>query len=225
MIKEIYYFLRYGPGVQRQKKELGHVEFMRAIASGLDAGGFAELRASLVGDLEGEILEIGSGTGAAFQYYGPKANVTAIEPDDEFRVASEETAESATATICVIPGAGEKLPFQESAFDVVTTSMSLCSVASPPETLAEFKRILRPGGRLRLLEHVRSEHWLAGPLQDLFNPIWIRINNVGCNMNRKTVESVSGAGFTIQSIESHKIYVKAAPATFPFRVIKAVKPG
>ncbi len=187
MIKEIYFFLRYGPAVQKRKKALGQVEFMKAFAKDLDADGFAELRNSLVGDLEGEILEIGSGTGATFPYYGPKASVTAIEPDDDFRAASEEAAESAAANIRVIPGAGEKLPFEDAAFEVVSTSLALCSVASPSRTLAEFKRVLRPGGRLRLLEHVRSEHWLAGPFLDLFNPIWLRLNDVGCNWNRRTV--------------------------------------
>ena len=224
MIREICFFLRYGPAVQKRKKKLGPVEFMKAIARDLDAGGFTGLRTSLVGDLEGEILEIGSGAGATFPYYGPKANVTAIEPDDDFRAASEEAAECAAANIRVIAGAGEKLPFPDAAFEVVTTSMSLCSVASPTETLAEFKRVLRPGGRLRLLEHVRSEHWLAGPLLDLFNPIWFRLNDVGCNMNRKTVDTVRQAGFTIQSIKPHKIYCKTAPAAFPFRVIKAERP-
>ncbi len=224
MIKEIYFFFRYGPAVQKRKNELGLVEFMKAIARDLDADGFAELRTSLVGDLEGEILEIGSGTGATFHYYGPKANVTAIEPSDEFRAASEEAAESAAANIRIISGTGEKLPFPDAAFEVVTTSMALCSVASPSRTLTEFKRVLQPGGQLRLLEHVRSEHWLAGPLLDIFNPIWIRLNDVGCNWNRKTVETVRQAGFTIHSIENHKIYSKTVPATFPLRVIKAEQP-
>ncbi len=219
----MFFFFRYGPAVQKRKKELGVVEFMKAIASDLDAAGFSELRTHLVGDLEGKILEVGSGTGATFHYYGAEANVTAIEPDDDFRAASEEAAHNAVAKISVLPGSGEKLPFADATFEVVCASTALCSVASPLRTLIEFKRVLKPGGRLRLLEHIRSEHWLAGPLQDLVNPIWLRLNHVGCNLNRKTVETVGEAGFTIHSIENHKIYCKTAPATFPLRVIKAEK--
>ncbi len=78
MIKEIYYFLRYGPGLLKRQKELGPVEFQKTLVREADADGYDKLRTSLVGDLEGDILEIGAGTGATFPYYGPQANVTAI---------------------------------------------------------------------------------------------------------------------------------------------------
>tara|TARA_Y100000031_G_scaffold144357_1_gene175729 strand:- start:13 stop:297 length:285 start_codon:yes stop_codon:yes gene_type:complete len=84
MIKETYYFLRHGPAAQKRQKEMGIVKFQKDLAARIDADGYAELRSSLVSDLEGDILEIGTGTGATFQYYGPKAKVTAIEPHDEF---------------------------------------------------------------------------------------------------------------------------------------------
>ena len=197
---------------------------MKELSTALDADGFADLRTRLLGDLEGDILEIGTGTGATFDYYTPNAKVTAIEPDDDFRVAAEETATRAQADIRVLPGSGEDLPFQDASFDAVTASMVLCSVTSMSKTFEEFKRVLRPGGKMRLLEHVRSEQWFAGPAMDLLNPVWLHLNNVGCNWNRKTVEAVQAAGFTIQSVESYKIYSKAAPATFPGRLIKATRP-
>ena len=225
MIREIYHFLRYGPNVQKQLKELGLVEFMKKMAKDIDADGFNYMRTSLVGDLEGDILEIGTGTGATFAYYGPKARVTAIEPDDAFRVAAEEAAKDADVDIKVIPGEGERLPFEDESFDSVSASLVLCSVTSPSRTLEEFKRVLRPGGQIRLMEHVRSEHWLAGPLLDLLNPLWLRINKIGCNWDRKTVEYVHGAGFTVLSIEPYKIYSKATPAVFPIRIIKAERPA
>jgi len=127
MIREIYYFLRYGPKIQKLQDELGHVEFMKVMSRKLDADGYAKLRTRLVGDLEGDILEIGTGTGATFRYYKAKANVTAIEPDDEFRAAAEETAKSVAAHIRVLPGAGEDLPFKDATFDTVCASQVLCS--------------------------------------------------------------------------------------------------
>ncbi len=221
MIRETYFFLRHGPKVQRRLKEMGLVEFQKDLVRREDAAGYAELRSRLVGDLQGHILEIGAGTGATFQYYGPKANVTAIEPHDEFRTAAVEAARSATAEIQVVPGEGEDLPFQDATFDAVSASTVLCCVTSPAKTLEQFKRVLRPGGQVRLLEHVRSEHWLAGPMMDLLNPIWLRINKIGCNWNRNTVGHVQAAGFNIRSIEPHKIYSQDAPAAFPIRLIKA----
>jgi ubiquinone/menaquinone biosynthesis C-methylase UbiE len=220
MIREIYYFFRYGPRIQKLQNELGLAEFLKTISREVDADGYAELRTRLVGDLEGDILEIGTGTGATFPYYKAEANVTAIEPNDELRAAAEEAATSAEAQIRILPGAGEAIPFDDVTFDAVCASQVLCSVTSPLKTLEEFKRVLRPGGRIRLMEHVRSEHWLAGPFMNLLNPIWLRINKVGCNWHRKTVEDVKAAGFNIQSVEPYKIYSKAAPAVFPGRLIK-----
>ncbi len=220
MIREIYFFLRHGPATMKRKREMGAVEFKKYLAKKMDADGFAELRFNLVGDLEGDILEIGAGTGATFTYYGKKANVTAIEPDDEYRRAALEEVPNAKAGIKVISGTGENLPFDDSSFDAVSASTVLCSVMSLSKTLEEFKRVLRPGGKIRLLEHVCSEHWFAGPAMDLFNPIWRQINQSGCNCNRRTVEEVKKAGFLIQSLGKYKIYSKAVPAAFPLRLIK-----
>ena len=79
MLREIHHFLRHGPRIQRMQKELGPAEFLKVMSLELDADGYDALRTGLVGDLEGEILEIGAGTGATFGYYGPKARVTAID--------------------------------------------------------------------------------------------------------------------------------------------------
>ncbi|MFQ5913920.1 MAG: class I SAM-dependent methyltransferase [Nitrospinota bacterium] len=224
MIREIYYFFRHGPRIQKLQRELGPVEFLKKMSKELDADGLAEFRTSLVGDRDGDILEIGTGTGATFSYYKPEARVTGIEPDDDFRAEAEGAAKNAAAEIRVLPGVGEELPFEDASFDAVTTSEVLCSVTSPSKTLEEFKRVLRAGGQIRLMEHVRSEHWLAGPLLDLFNPVWLRVNKMGCNWNRRTVEDVQNAGFVIRSLEPYKIYSKAAPAVFPGRIIKADRP-
>ena len=225
MIRETYHFLRYGPSVQKRQKGMGLVEFQKDLVRRENAEGYGELRSSLVGDLEGDILEIGAGTGATFQYYGPKANVTAIEPHDEFRVAAVEAAHNVSVDIHVIPGEAENLPFEDASFDGVSASTVLCSVTSPADVLEEFKRVLRPGGQVRLLEHIRSEHLLAGPIMDLLNPAWLRINKMGCNWNRRTVEKVKAAGLVIRSLEPYKIYSKASPAAFPLRIIRAELPG
>ena len=118
MIKETYYFLHYGPGIQKRKKELGVVEFMKEMAASMEAAGYGELRASLVEGPEGDILEIEEG--ATFSYSGPRARVAAIEPDAEFRAAAEETARGVRAPIDIRLGAGEKLPFGNATFDAIS---------------------------------------------------------------------------------------------------------
>lgn len=151
MIREIYFFLRFGPRIQKLQQELGPVEFLKSMARELDADGFAELRTKLVGDLEGDILEIGTGTGATFSYYPPKAKVTAIEPDNDLRAAAQEAVKIAAAKIRVLPGVGEQLPFEDATFDAVSASLVLCSVTSPSKALGEIKRVVRPGGQVRLM--------------------------------------------------------------------------
>ncbi len=200
---------------------MGRVEFQLWLSAELDKDGLAELRGALVEDLHGDVLEVGAGSGAMFRYYGGDVHVTAIEPDDEFRAAAKEAARAAQVTIQVVPGAGESLPLGDASVDAVVASTVLCSVQSVQETLAEFKRVLRPGGALRLLEHVRSERWPAGLLMDLSNPLWLRINKVGCNWNRQSVQAVRDAGFGIDSIKEYKLYSPASPAAFPGRLIKA----
>ena len=221
MIREIAHFLRTGPSVSRKQASMGRVEFQQWLAGRLDRDGLAEFRRELVEDLRGEVLEVGAGSGALFSFYGGDINVTAIEPDDEFRAAAEEAAKEARVSIRVLPGTGESLPFGDASIDAVVASTVLCSVQSVPQTLAEFKRVLKPGGDLRLLEHVRSEHWPEGLLMDLSNPLWLRLNKVGCNWNRRTVEAVREAGFRIVSTKNHKLFSPASPATFPGRLIRA----
>ena len=141
MIREIYHFFRYGPKTPKRQKKLDLVEFLKATSKELDDDGYAELRTSLVGDIEGIILEIGTGTGATFPYYAPQADVTAIEPDSELRAAAEDAAKGAGTEIRVLPGVGEELPFEAETFDGVSGSLVLCRVTSPSKTLGGCPRM------------------------------------------------------------------------------------
>ena len=223
MIREIVYFLRHGPSVSRKQAVMGRVEFQQWLVEEVDKDGLAEFRSLLVEGLSGDVVEVGAGSGAMFRFYGDNVRVTAIEPDDECRAAAELTANDAHATIRVVPGVGESLPFEDASVDAVVGSVVLCSVQSVQQTLMEFKRVLKPKGKLRLMEHVRSDHWLAGPFMDLLNPMWLRINKVGCNWNRRSLEAVRDAGFTIASTTPFKLYSPATPTAWPYRLIKAVR--
>jgi len=223
MIREIAHFMRHGPAVARRQRESSRVEFLRWMARELDRDGLAAVRAELAEGLHGDVLEIGTGTGAMFPAYGADVFVTAVEPDDEFRHAATEAARSARAAIRVLPGTAESLPVEDASVDAIVTSTVLCSVRSVPETLAEFHRVLKPGGGLRLLEHVRSEQWPAGFLMDLLNPLWLRLNKMGCHWNRRTIDAIRHAGFDIVSIREYSIVSPAAPALLPGRMIRGRK--
>ncbi len=221
MIREVMHFFRHGPALSKRQAEMSRVEFLRWMAKELDRDGLAALRAELVEGLRGDILEVGTGAGAMFPVYGPEVRVTAIEPDDEFRAAAEEEAQSARASIRVMAGSAESIPCDDASLDAIVTSTVLCSVRSMPETLAEFTRVLKPEGELRLLEHVRSERWPEGVLMDLLNPLWLHLNKLGCNWNRRTVEAVRDGGFEISKVKEYSLVSPAAPALVPGRLIKA----
>jgi ubiquinone/menaquinone biosynthesis C-methylase UbiE len=120
-------------------------------------------------------------------------------------------------------GVGESLPFADASFDAVVCASVLCSVRSVEETLAEIKRVLKPGGRLRLIEHIKSEHLITGALQEVLNPLWRALNQQGCNMNRDPRPALGAAGFAVLERNSFQFFVPDMPPAFEHQVIKAVR--
>src|SRR5262249_41209589 len=96
----------------------------------------------------------------------------------------------------LVQARAEALPFRASVFDIVVTGLVFCSVDDPAAGLGEVRRVLRPAGTLRMLEHVRSERPLRARIQDLLQPVWTRVAG-GCRPNRATERTVEAAGFAI----------------------------
>lgn len=224
MLREIVHFIRIAPPLLKLQKEMTQARFFDEISDRVDKEGFDELRRSLIGDLEGRVLEVGGGTGAMFPYYGPTARVEAIEPDRDFLAIAEERARKTEGRVHVAWGDGMALEFDDASFDAVVFGMVLCSVPSMEKVLAEAFRVLRPGGKLRALEHVRSSRKLSGIAMDLFNPMWLRLNKQGCNLNRRPREAITDAGFVVERTSEHQYFYEALPA-FPLQEIKAKRPG
>lgn len=157
---------------------------------------FGAIRQELLSDVSGEVLEIGAGTGLNFQYYPAGAHVIATEPDPYMLRRAEERAKKATATIELRQAPGEELPFPDATFDFVVDTLVLCSVQNPRKVLAEVKRVLKPGGELRLYEHVRSRNPVNAVAQNLVQPVWSWLG-AGCHPNRDTERFVREAGFEV----------------------------
>lgn len=183
----------------------------------LERARMAVVRSRLAADMNGRILELGCGTGLNFAHYPATAEVTAIEPLDEFRTFAAERAKTARARITVQDGDAQSLPFPDASFDGGLETLVFCSVPDVSQGLRELRRVLRPGAPARFVEHVRSPHTLHAALQDLFNPLW-RWAMDGCNLNRDTVRTVEAAGFRIEEVRVHDI---PRASLFPLREIQA----
>ena len=220
MFKEIGHFIRNGKEVSRLQKEHPRAEFSDLMMTKADTQGYADVRRELVGDLTGRVLDIGCGTGTMFEYYDARARVEAIEPEEDFLALAVSKAASYSGRIHVARGNGMELPFEAGSFDAVVLGLVLCSVPSVKTVLAEAFRVLRDGGQLRALEHVRSEEAFAGFLMDVTNPVWLRLNKQGCRWNRNPISEIEAAGFEIDEVTKFKRFDTVMPA-FPMRRVRA----
>ncbi len=160
-------------------------------------GGFAGWRWELLGSVQGRALEIGCGSGDNFEYYPPGAGVAVTA----FDTSAERlrTAVRRRAPINIAIADAERLAWPAQSFDAVVGTLVFCSIPDPARALAEVRRVLRPGGRLYLVEHVRSHHAWLGQVQDWLAPAW-RWSMGGCNLNRDTEATVRAAGFEIETL-------------------------
>ena len=160
-----------------------------------------EHRDQLLAGLSGRVLEIGAGNGINFGHYPATVDeVVALEPEPYMRTRAEQAATTARARVTVVAGVAEKLSFAADSFDAVVTCLVLCSVTDPERVISEAARVLRPGGELRFLEHVKSSRPNKARLQGLADRsgIWPRLGG-GCHSARDTLACVEAAGFQVQS--------------------------
>jgi ubiquinone/menaquinone biosynthesis C-methylase UbiE len=218
MLAEIVHLCRHAPATLALKRKLPQVELYATLIERADAAGLAQRRRELVEDLTGQVVEIGCGTGAMFRHYRD-ADVIGVEPDPAF---AERARRELTPRITVVEGGGEALPLPDASVDAAVLALVLCSVDSVEAVLREVRRVVRPGGQVRLIEHVRSERRIAGALMDLANPLWLWLNGQGCRMNRDPLPALAHAGFEVLPPTSFQIFSAGMPA-FPLRAIRAIR--
>jgi ubiquinone/menaquinone biosynthesis C-methylase UbiE len=165
-----------------------------------EKAGLATHRELLLAGASGRVLEIGGGTGANLPYYGASVeSLTLTEPEVPMLKRLEKRAREHAPRATVLRAPAEDLPFEEDSFDTAVSTLVLCGVADQPRALRELRRVLRPGGRLLFLEHVRSDDPGEARHQDRMNGLNRFV--VGCDCNRPTLDSIKAAGFQVREIE------------------------
>ena len=169
----------------------------------------AERRRQLVAPLEGDVVEVGAGTGANLPFYERASRVVAVEPDASMAKRLRRRAAHARVPVEIVTASAESLPFPDETFDGAVATFVLCSVQDVERSLAEVRRVLRPRGTLVLFEHVRGEGRVAR-WQDRLTPAWRKIAGK-CHLNRDALGAVERAGFDVAGVER-----TAIPDALPF---------
>ena len=154
----------------------------------------ARLQRQLYKKMNGEVLFVAAGTGLNFSNFPPMKDMVAIDINPDMLARAHQRAEHYPGTLTLQVADVQQLPFADESFDTVATASTFCSVPDPVRGLEELLRVLRPGGKLLMFEHVRSRNWFLALELDFLS--WM-MRHIAPAMNRDTVANVATAGFAI----------------------------
>jgi SAM-dependent methyltransferase len=162
-----------------------------------------ELRPEALAQAEGDVLEIGFGTGLNLDFYpAGVSSLVGVEPEPPERLAALDARIARSAFPVDLRGlrADRELPFDARRFDCVVSTWTLCTIPDVEQALAEIRRVLKPGGALAFIEHGRAPDEATARWQDRIDPLWKRIAG-GCHMNRRIDALLEEGGFELEKLE------------------------
>jgi ubiquinone/menaquinone biosynthesis C-methylase UbiE len=193
------------------------------LMAGTEEAGLADRRRRLLENARGATLELGAGTGGNLEYY-PDAvtELVLTEPSEHMakRLRAKVSAGGREAQVILAPA--ERLPFEDDHFDTVVGTLMLCTADDPVAVLGEVRRVLRPGGQLLFLEHVRSDQPKVARWQDRLEKPWGFIG-AGCHPNRDTRATIAASGLQLEDVEDGEL-PKAPPIVRPLISGRATRP-
>jgi len=188
--------------------------FYDRMLAATEEAGLRDLRRELLAAARGEFLEIGAGTGVNLALYPDGVDrVVATEPDRHMAARLRRKLDDARVPVEVVEAGAQDLPFPDASFDTAVVTLVLCTVPDQRAALAEIGRVLRPGGRLLFIEHVRSPERRLARWQDRLLPLWKRVAG-GCHPNRDTLGILRQSPLTVTEVREGTL-PKAAPIVKP----------
>jgi len=154
-------------------------------------------RKELLSDLEGNVLGVGEGTGVNFQFYPEHTRVFSVEPSKPMLKKAKEKAKGKGHITFYNYGINDQAldkKLEPKSMDAIVCTLVLCTISDPSLALENFKKWLKPNGKLIILEHIHASKPINKALQNLVNPVW-KVFGDGCNLNRNTDELIKAAGF------------------------------
>ena len=166
-----------------------------------ERAGMAGRRSALLSRATGRVLELGAGTGLNLPHYPDHLDELVLtEPSPPMIARLERRAKRSQVPTNVMVADAEQLPFEDDGFDTVVSTLVLCTVDDPKRTIEEIARVLRPGGRLLFLEHVRADTPMLARWQDRLHRPWHAFA-AGCNANRPTVDMLQDSPLRVAKVE------------------------
>jgi ubiquinone/menaquinone biosynthesis C-methylase UbiE len=176
--------------------------------------GLREMRRETLARASGRTIDLGAGTGANLGLYPDSVTELVLaEPDPHMLRKLRPKAERAGIEAEIVEAGAESLPFEDSSFDTAVFTLVLCTVPDPAAALSEAARVLRPGGRLLFVEHVRAEEPGLARWQDRLERPW-RLFGDGCHCNRDTVATIAAGPFEVGEVDRGEL-PKSPPIVRP----------
>ncbi len=179
-----------------------------------EEAGLRRMRGEVLAAAGGRVVEIGAGTGVNLDLY-PNAveELVLVEPDPHMAKRLRARLAESSRQASVVEAPAERLPFEDASFDTAVATLVLCTVPDPAAALAEAARVLKPGGKLLFVEHVRADDPGLARWQDRLEKPW-RFLGDGCHCNRDTLATIAASPLTLGEVERDRL-PKAPPIVSP----------